>query len=160
MMSGIMSAMDEPVSVTVWMVHLEKGSVDKDVKGKIELAEGALVFAGARPPTEIAFPYAAIRRVRRLRGSPVLLVEWGREGDLRKTAFYFTEPPPLYPAAGDSSLHGAPVQRVSAMNAFRRSGKRRAQRGNARYLQTMGMGLKDLIQLWADAVDERVAAGR
>jgi hypothetical protein len=156
----MMFAMNEPEPVTVWMVHLAKGEVDQDVKGTIELAEDGLVFASTRPSGEIRFPYPGIRRVRRLRGSPVLLVEWDREGDRRRTAFYFTQPPPLFPAGGDSSMRGAPAQRLTAVTAFKRSGKRRAQRGNARYLQTMGMGLKDLIQLWADAVDEHVAAGR
>jgi hypothetical protein len=155
-----MSPMEAPEPITVWMVHLAKGEVDKDVKGKIELGEDGLVFAGTRQLNESRFPYPTIRRVRRLRGSPILLVEWDRDGDRRRTAFYFTEPPPLYPAAGESSLKGAPAQRVSAVTAFKRSSKRRAQRGNARYLQTMGIGLKDLIQQWVDAVDERVAAGR
>lgn len=155
-----MSPMEAPEPITVWMVHLAKGEVDKDVKGTIELGEDGLVFAGTRQLNESTFLYPNIRRVRRLRGSPVLLVEWERDGDRRRTAFYFTEPPPLHPAAGDSSLKGAPAQRVSAVTAFRRSGKRRAQRGNARYLQTMGIGLKDLIQQWVDAVDERIAAGR
>ena len=155
-----MFAMNEPEPVTVWMVHLAKGEVDRDVKGTIELAEDGLVFAVARPPTEVRFPYPGIQRVRRLRGSPVLLVDWDREGDRRRTAFYFTQPPPLFPAGGDSTMRGAPAEPLTSVTAFRRSGKRRAQRGNTRYLQTKGLGLKDLIQMWVDAVDERVAAGR
>ena len=154
-----MVAMNEPEPVTVWMVHLAKGEADNDVKGTIALEADGLVFAGARPPMEIRLPYGAIRRTKRLRGSPILLVEWDRSGEARRTAFYFTQPPPLFPAAGDSSIRGAPAERVSAVTAFKRSGKRRAQRGNARYLQTMGIGLKELVQLWADALKERVAAG-
>ena len=57
-------------------------------------------------------------------------------------------------------MRGAPAEPLTAVTAFRRSGKRRAQRGNTRYLQTKGLGLKDLIQMWVDALDERVAAGR
>jgi hypothetical protein len=155
-----MSAMDDLNPVTVWMVHLAKGEVDQDVKGTIELGEDALVFTATRAETEMRFMFRAIQRARRLRGSPVLLVEWDREGEPRRTAMYFTQPPPLFPAAGDSSMAGAPPQRLTAVTAFRRSGKRRAQRGNARYLQTMGMSLRDLIQVWADAVNERAAAGR
>lgn len=148
--------MEAPEPTTVWMVTLARGEVDKDVKGTLETVDDALVFTATKERTQSVFPFGAIRRAKRLRGSPVLMIEWSRDAeDLRRTAFYFTQPPPLYPAAGSSEA----AQRTERVSAFpiRRSGKRRAQRVNTRYLQTVGINRKEQIQGWADAVNARRA---
>ena len=151
--------MTTPEPITVWMVHLEKGQVDKDVKGTLGLDDQGLLFTGDRgdaPPARLAFD--SIRKARRVRGSPVLVVDWMLDGDVHRTAFYFSEPPPLVPARGGfgSTLSEDPVPRTTApFGMLRRSGKRRAQRTNAQYLQTSGISKKDLISDWAKAVSER-----
>jgi hypothetical protein len=143
---------------TVWMVHLARGEVADDVKGTLEAASGGLRFVDRRQSVETLIPYARIHRVKRLRVSPVLMVEWEDE-DRRRTAFYFSQPPPLYPAAGETKDPTPRPERISPL-PFKRSGKRKAQRVNATYLQQAGMGKRDLIQSWAEAVQERMRAGR
>ena len=153
-----MSGMSAPAPTTGWMVHLPRGAVDDDLKGTLEASEDGLRFVASRKNAEEVIPYAAIRQVKRLRMSPVLMVEWEDE-DRRRTAFYFSQPPPLHPAAGESKDPTERPERISPL-PFKRSGKRKAQRVNATYLQQAGMSKRDLIQSWAEAVQERVRAGR
>jgi hypothetical protein len=149
--------MTAPDPVTVWMVHLVRGQTDKDVKGTLDLEDDALVLIDGRGEGALArLAFSSIRRVKRLRGSPVLMVEWENDGIRNRTAFYFTQPPPLHPAAGvtpDDIIERRPGPIPPMM---RRSGKRKAQRTNAQYLQTSGISKKDLINMWAEAVTERI----
>lgn len=151
--------MDPAEPVTVWMVHLRSGAVDKEFKGSIALGAEALVFSNAQGG-ELSFAYAEIRRAKRLRTSPVLVVDWTDDADRRRTAFYFTQPPPLYPAAHKPRSDEVPAIPSTPLGPFKRSGKRKAQRTNARYLQTYGIGKKDEIQAWANAVNARVGSAR
>lgn len=149
--------MTAPEPVTTWMVHLARGEADKDVKGTLDLDDEGLVFTDPRDDILLArFSFTSIRRVKRLRGSPVLLVEWEGDGARNRTAFYFAQPPPLHPAAGitpDDIVQRSPGPIPPMM---RRSGKRKAQRTNAQYLQTSGISKKDLINWWADEVTARI----
>jgi hypothetical protein len=155
----MMVDVDTPGSVTVWMVHLRRGEVEREYKGSIALEEEALVFSDPRQGRELRFAYLSIRRAKRLRTSPVLVVDWLDEGERRRTAFYFTQPPPLYPAAREAQTQDA-APSPSLLGPFKRTGKHKAQRTNARYLQTYGIGKKDEIQAWADAVRVKVTAAR
>ncbi len=156
----MMNAMSTPEPVTVWMVHLEQGAVDKDYKGSIALGEDALVFSAAHQGGELPFTYAQVRRAKRLRTSPVLVLDWLDGKERRRTAFYFTEPPPLYPAARAPRPDRVDPVPSTPFGAFKRTGKHKAQRTNARYLQTYGIERKDEIQGWADAVNARVGSVR
>ena len=75
-----------PEPTTVWMVHLRRGQDVSEVEGGIELESEALVFTGKKDGAPISFPFANVRHAKRLRGSPVLLLEWEWDGDHRKTA--------------------------------------------------------------------------
>jgi len=150
-----------PEPTTVWMVHLRRGQDVSEVEGGIELESEALVFTGKMDGAPISFPFANVRHAKRLRGSPVLLLEWEWDGDHRKTAFYFSQPPPLTPPEqGLSTVPGDPftTRPVGAFGAIRRSSKRRHQKTNIQYLQTVGIKQKDLIKAWVDAIMERRVA--
>ena len=100
-------------AVTVWAVELGKGVQPDEIKGRSSSAAGALFSPNdeARPPMRIALH--DIAKVRRLRGSPVLMVERSTSSGARKTAFYFAQPPPL------ATLLGAPVEKPVGLAAFR-----------------------------------------
>jgi len=150
-----------PEPTTVWMVHLRRGEEPTEVKGAIDLAGDALVFTGDPDGEPVSFPFAGVRRAKRLRGSPVLLLEWESDGDPRKTAFYFSQPPPLdLPEQGQTTLPGDPftTRPTGAFGAIRRSSKRRHQKTNIQYLQTVGIKQKDLIQAWVDEIMGRRTA--
>jgi hypothetical protein len=157
--------MTTPEPITVWMVHLEKGQVDKDVKGTLDLDEAGLLFTehrGSGIPARLEFE--SIRRAKRVRGSPVLLIEWELDGVVHRTAFYFTQPPPLVPSTRGSFGASPPEEAVPRSTApfsmMRRSGKRRAQRTNAQYLQTSGISKKALISGWAVEVSARIGPAK
>jgi hypothetical protein len=151
-----MTPMPEPT--TVWMVHLRRGEAAVDVKGEIDLTDEALVFTGGGDAASVSFPFAGVRRAKRLRGSPVLLLEWQSGDEPRRTAFYFSQPPPLTPPEpGQTTLPGDPftTRPTGAFGAIRRSSKRRHQKTNIQYLQTVGIKQKDEIAAWVDAIMER-----
>jgi hypothetical protein len=152
----------EPLDpVTVWMVNLDRGEADNDVKGRLRVEDGALVFTNAADRTPVPLAFDAIRRARRLRASPVLMVEWHDGSRLRRTAFYFVQPPPLHaPEPGSAPTPDYPYpQSRGPWAAFRRTSKRRHMKNNVRYLQTAGINRKELIQAWADEVSARSAGG-
>jgi hypothetical protein len=136
----------------VWMVPLGAGVAPDDVRGTLRLGAGAVAFT-AHAGTEMLLPYAAIRRVRRIRGSPVLVIDWDDAGDRRRTALYFSQPPPLdAPPPSLSSLRRGPL------GALGRSGssKRQVARTNVSYLRTMALSRRDVVRAWERAVAERV----
>jgi hypothetical protein len=91
-----------------------------------------------------------IAKVRRLRGSPVLMVEGTTSVGSRKTAFYFAQPPPL------AVLMGAPVERPVGFDRFR-SPKRKARRDNVGYLGVMNREKKSALTEWVRAVKDAVS---
>jgi hypothetical protein len=150
-----------PEPTTVWMVHLRRGEDVADIEGEIDLSNDALVFTGKKEGAPVSFPFANVRHAKRLRGSPVLLLEWEWDDDRRKTAFYFSQPPPLTPPEqGRTTLPGDPftTRPTGAFGAMRRSSKRRHQKTNIQYLQTVGIKQKDEIKAWVDAIMERRVA--
>jgi hypothetical protein len=77
-----------PRAVTVWAVELGKDVEPDETKGTLELASQALLFTPsdvARPVVRL--PVSEIVKVRRLRGSPVLMVERTTASGPRRTAF-------------------------------------------------------------------------
>jgi hypothetical protein len=144
----MMDMMPEPT--TVWAVDLIR-EPKKDRQGTLALDGGHLVF---EPRSESAsvlrIPLDAIRRVRRLRGSPVMLVVHTRDTTTLETAFYFVQPPPLEPVIGERDR--------PTVLSFGKGSKRRARRQNVGYL---GMGNRQKrieIDEWVRAVD--AARGR
>jgi hypothetical protein len=137
--------------VTVWAVELGKDVQPDEIKGTLELGEDVLLFSPndeARPSIRIALH--DIAKVRRLRGSPVLMVERTTSSGSRKTAFYFAQPPPL------AALLGAPVDRPAGFDRFR-SPKRKARRDNVGYLGLMNREKKAALSEWVRAVKAGVS---
>lgn len=141
--------------VTVWMVHLRLGAGTKpaEIRGTLSLGEDGLEFVERKTGADVRFDYGSIRRAKRLRGSPVLLVDWRADEAERKTAFYFSQPPPLEPVTRSAS-----VDPRGPLGPFTRAtpSKRQVARMNLGYLRSTSAANKKVVKAWADAVSERV----
>jgi hypothetical protein len=151
-----------PEAAIVWMVRLDLGLVEDDVRGTLELDPEAIVFTEARSGIEHRIPIQAMQPPKRVKGSPILMIAHTADGDLRRVAFYFSQPPPLRPPEpGSTTLRegdlGAPP--MGALGAFRRTSKRRHQRTNLTYLTTANTGYKETIQGWVAEIGARMGAG-
>jgi hypothetical protein len=142
---------DVPEATTVWAVDLLR-EPKKDRQGTLSLQPEHLVFEPrAQGAAVIRIPLRSIKKARRLRGSPVLLVVHERNGTNVEVAFYFVQPPPLEPVLGQG-------ERPTPFS-FGRASKRRARRQNVGYLGFSGRDKRQEIQGWARAVNEAMAGG-
>lgn len=141
--------------VVVWMVHLGLRSKPPEVRGTLTLGEEGLEFVERKTGADVRFDYASIRRAKRIKGSPVLLVDWRQDGEDRKTAFYFSQPPPLDPVP-----RSATIEPRGPLGPFTRAtpSKRQVARMNLGYLRSTSATSKKVVRAWAEAVTER--AGR
>ena len=142
-----------PSPVTVWTVELVAGTPPEDVRGSLELEREALVFIPRESTLpERRYPLRDIVRVRRVRGSPVLMiVRQTNEGPWR-TAFYFVPPPPLERSEVPS--------RPGMLGGARSSGRRKVRRQNATYLGMHSRETKTVVRDWEGSVRSAVAAAR
>jgi hypothetical protein len=149
-------------ATTVWMVRLVPGQVHDDVRGTLVLDTEAVVFTEARSGLEHRIPIRAIEQPKRVKGSPILMITHSADGELRRVAFYFSQPPPLRPpepgsrALPEGGQGGRPM---GAFGAIRRTSKRRHQRTNLGYLTTVNAGYKHIIQEWVEEIGSRMRAG-
>jgi hypothetical protein len=137
--------------VTVWVVELGRGADVAGVKGSLALAADALLFRPAeqdRP--ERRFALVEIAKVRRLRGSPVLMLVHGGPVK-RRTAFYFVPPPPLERPEGTTR----PMPFALGGNT-----KRKVRRQNVSYLGMTNAEKKELVREWERQVRTAVDAAR
>jgi hypothetical protein len=152
----MMGWMPEPT--TVWMVLLRRGDLGER-KGTLRLDEDAVVFEDATVQHERRIGYAQVRRARRVRGSPILIVAHDDDGDAVETAFYFTQPPPLRPPAPGEAPSPAAITRggraLGPFSAMRRTSRRRHMRENVRYLTTQSGSKKPQIEAWVNEIVER-----
>jgi len=141
----------EPVDV--WMVHLGVGSKPSEVRGTLTLGEDGLEFIDRKTGADVRFDYDTIRRVKRIKGSPVLVVDRRAHGEDRKTAFYFAQPPPLDPVPGSPTIDPR-----GPLGPFKRAtpSKRQVARTNLRYLRSTSLTHKHVVRAWAEAVAARV----
>ena len=140
-----------PEPATVWAVDLVR-EPKKDRQGTLALQGGHLVFEPrSSSGSAIRIPIGSIRRARRLRGSPVLLVVHARDAVTLETAFYFVQPPPLEPVIGERD-RPTPL-------SFGRTSKRRARRQNVGYLGMGNRVKRDEIDDWVRAIAEARSAG-
>jgi hypothetical protein len=149
-------SMQEPV--TVWMVQL--GGPDlSDVEGRLSLDAEALVFEHAAKPAELRFPYATIAKVRRVVGSPVIIVDWHEHAQRKSTAFYFAQPPPLQPPSPEqlATKSGRPPGLLAQRRA---TSKRRHMRANIGYLAVTAKRSKPLVRQWLSELRVRVRDAR
>jgi hypothetical protein len=141
--------------VIVWMVHLGLGEGRKptEVKGTLSLGDEGLEFVERKSGVDVRFDYTSIRRAKRLRGSPVLLVDWRRGDEPRKTAFYFTQPPPLEPVTRSPTIEPrgplGPLTRATPS-------KRQVARMNLGDLRSTSVASRGVVKAWAEAVTERL----
>jgi len=138
-------------SVRVWAVELGAGPpIERE--GALSLEGAVLRFEPTEPGRPISLPLTDIVRVRRVRGSPVLMVVSRRGAERVRTAFYFVQPPPL-PSA-------TPEQEPRLALPMLRSPRRKARRRNVSYLGLMNREYKGLLVAWERAIREAVAAAR
>jgi hypothetical protein len=151
-----------PEATTVWMVRLDRGLVEDDVRGTLVLDPDAVVFTEARSGIEHRIPIQAVQQPKRVKGSPILMIAHTADGEPRRVAFYFSQPPPLRPPEPGSTvlpetdLGGRPM---GAFGAFRRTSKRRHLRTNLTYLTTANTSHKQTIQQWVVEIGRRMRAG-
>ncbi|HEU4354897.1 MAG TPA: hypothetical protein VFT27_04845 [Actinomycetota bacterium] len=138
-------------NVRVWAVELSEGVAPSEREGHLWIDVGELRFEpSGEGQAGIAIPFHEVRKVRRLRGSPVLMVV-RRGGDREtRTAFYFVQPPPLA-AFTDSQTD------IRSVIPFRNP-KRKARRENVGYLGLMNREKKAELIEWEREVRAAVAA--
>jgi len=140
-------------SIRVWAVDLVQGPSTKERAGTLTLDEAELRF---RPEKDgepgFAITLVEIDKVRRLHGSPVLVVTYRRKAAPWKTAFYFVQPPPLAPLIGSRDERNV----LAAL----RNPKRKARRDNVGYLGLSNRTKKDELVAWERAVRSAIAAAQ
>ena len=143
-----------PESVRVWAVELGPSADPKEREGRLSMADDALRFEPAKESqASLTLPFARFTKVRRLRGSPVLMAVC-RLGEREvRIAFYFVQPPPLTAFTEERT-----DTRVSLPTL--RNPRRKARRDNVGYLGLMNREKKDALRAWECAVREAVAAAR
>jgi hypothetical protein len=122
------------------------------VRGTLTLGESGLEFVERKTGADVRFDYGSIRRAKRIKGSPVLLVDWRKNGEERKTAFYFSPPPPLEPVPRSPT-----IEPRGPLGSFTRAtpSKRQVARMNLGYLRSTSVANKKVVRAWAEAVTER-----
>jgi hypothetical protein len=149
--------MPMPEDATVWMVRLDRGQAGDDTKGTLVLGDDAVVFTDSRSSAQTRLPLAGLRKPKRVRGSPILMLIDQTEAGTRRTAFYFSQPPPLRPPEpGTTALN---ARAMGPFGAMRRSSKRRHMRTNIGYLTTMNANHKPVIDAWVAEIGARIDAG-
>ncbi len=145
-----------PEPTKVWMVQLDRSP--EDIEGTLTLEDQALRFDS--PSLGIrSIALTAVERVKRIWGSPVLLVRSMEEGDKRVTAFYFLKPPPLHPDGG-STPDTTPPTLIGPFNRNRAPSKRKHRRHNAGYLANASSIVGDSLEVWVKETRAAVAAAR
>ena len=138
-----------PEAVTVWMVELSAGLAAQERRGTLSLQPDVIAFVASDGSEDLRIPLARVRKARRLRGSPVLVVAHDAGGRVVRTAFYFAQPPPLEDFRGEGTEQPSPL-------GFRKSSRRRARRQNIGYLGTWNRQLKADIEEWEHAIRDAV----
>lgn len=135
-----------PRPCTVWSVEL-RPTLGRERKGILTLEPDGISFVPHDGSSDVRIALADVRKARRLRGSPVLVVDHRVGERTVQTAFYFAQPPPLQPTREEQP------QRISPLG-FGRSSKRRARRHNVGYLSMWNREMKEDIKEWVEAIGE------
>jgi hypothetical protein len=137
-------------TVTVWAVDLIRDP-RADTKGTLFIGESSIGFRPSDAAgTELSIAFADVRKVRRLPGSPVLMVVHDRDGVRERTAFFFVQPPPLQRMMAEPT-------RVSFIPGM---SKRRARRQNASYLGMGNRARRELVAGWETRVRAAIAEAK
>jgi hypothetical protein len=127
-----------PESV-VWMVNARTGLQGR--QGRLRLAGTRLVFEPrSNSFGDTVLQVAEIKKVRRVRGSPVLEVSVDRPDFPELTGFYFVKPPDLRENEAGSFLPFF--------------GRRRARKSSLNVLRGANVRTRDEIEDWVRAISE------
>jgi hypothetical protein len=150
-----------PEPVTVWMVKLERGGDLREIKGTLRMDEDAVVFVDRKDGAETRVSFGATRKVKRVFGSPVMVLHW-RDGDgaRSETAFYFVQPPPVRSERGDAMSDREALQqpRPTIGSVLRPPSRRRQRRESIGYLAARSREAKTTIRVWAEEIRTRIRA--
>jgi hypothetical protein len=124
---------------TVWMFHA--ATSQDGVKGQLKLGPTGIVFSSSGQGDR-EFPFDQIRKVHRVRGSPVLELRLRPAGGPRLVGFYFVQPPSLK-AQDDSGM-------------FK---KRRLRRDAATSLMKLNAVKKGEIETWVESIERGMRGG-
>jgi hypothetical protein len=149
----MMMPMPEPL--VVWMVELERSP--DDIEGTLTLEERTLRFErdGGGDRT---IDLTDVTKVKRVMGSPVLLVHTLEGGVKRATAFYLSKPPPLAPAAPPPDE--PPPTLLFGNRGAKPASRRKQRRANASYLANASTELGPIAKEWMLEIRAAVAAAR
>jgi hypothetical protein len=144
-----------PRATRVWMVPLGTPSPE-EVAGDLELSHEVILFTPRHEGAAVRIPFEAVRKVKRLRASPVLIVLHDEGGVPRETAFYFVRPPSLThilkPKGGPAE---PPPLRSMTPRPFGMGGKetkRKQARSNASYLTSEAAARREELKGWVAAI--------
>ncbi len=145
-----------PNPTTVWMVQLDRSP--DDVEGTLTLETESVRFVPGEGGAARDIGFVDISRVKRIWGSPVLMVHSVEDGERHVTAFYFSKPPPLHPA-GEKADEPPPTL-MGPFNRNRPASKRKHRRHNAGYLAKASNAFGDDVRTWAKETRAAIAAAR
>jgi hypothetical protein len=136
----------------VWMVPLVKGGAEEH-RGTLTLEDGEVVFTDRRATDRVSIPVTDIKKAKRVRGSPILVLTLGEGSSRREVAFYFAPPPPL---KGQTPLR----PKIAPFGGVRDTDRttKKVMRTNVSYLHQANASLKAEIEGWLRAIRE--AGGR
>ena len=126
---------------TVWAVRL--GEYTDEVRGKLVLdeEESQLSFLHDKETKTAHISLGSIRRIRRILGSPVLVVDFAVDDEMGRMAFFFAQPPPVQ--------HATLVGRG-----------RRRKRENIQFLMGENAARSADVKRWRNAVHKAVREAR
>ena len=144
-----------PEPTKVWMVQLDRSP--DDVEGTLTLEQQSLRFDS--PSLGIrSISLTAVERVKRIWGSPVMLVRSVEDGDKRVTAFYFSKPPPLHP--NQPTPDEPPTTLIGPFNRNKPPSRRKQRRRNAGYLANASNIVGDSLEVWIKETRAAIAAAQ
>jgi hypothetical protein len=121
----------------VWAVRL--GGLQREVKGFMVLEDDALVFESSDGSPGDRIALTDLRRAKRIRGSPVLVVHYVTESEDARAAFYFSKPPPVDPPGVK---------------------KRKARRQAVHYLEMSNVDIKEEVKAWERAIRDAMKSAK
>jgi hypothetical protein len=138
------------------MVELDRSP--DDVEGTLTLEDRAVRFAPSDGTSAREIDLTDIHRVKRVWGSPILMVHSVEDGARHVAAFYFSKPPPLHPNALDPGE--PPPTLMGPFNRDRPPSRRKQRRSNAGYLASTSNLVIEELRAWAKETRAAVTAAR
>jgi len=145
-------------STVVWMVPLRAGGGEHH--GTLTLEPPNLVFVERRDGERVEIPLDRVRKVRRVRGSPILRLAFEGDSGRSEVAFYFTQPPPLRPAQSSRPRFvPGPIGSALGDRTPPERTTKKVMRTNVGYLTQASATVRDRIEAWVRAIREASRSG-